>query len=78
MSIESEFKLYVWDDPYEVAYGSSLCVVVARTLEEAKEIARHSTNGRYPHKGQLYLEFDVGEPTRVMPLPCGEWHEWSE
>lgn len=75
-------KLFVWANPYDVSYGTSGLFVVANDLDEARTLA--ATGKRYS-----YVEFEersegdmsriaLGEPTRVVDLPCAEWHEWSE
>lgn len=75
-------KLFVWNNPYEVWYGSSMVFAVAETLEAAKEIAC-SAAARWFH----YVEYeqdrrtwphDLGDPLRVVDLPCAEWHHWEE
>jgi len=75
-------KLFVWDNPYSVPWGDSLLFAVAETEEEAKRIA--ITEGKLykgPEvEGQPDLPhcFTLGAPTRVVNLPCAEWHEWEE
>jgi hypothetical protein len=77
-------KLFIWANPYHVNYGNSGYFAVAETVDNARAIARSA------HK-YSYVEFDdgatfgatadallAGEPTRVVDIPCGEWHEWSE
>lgn len=63
-------KMYVWVDPYEVLYGSSLVIAVADSLEEARKEASKVN--------RAYYAFPLGKPTRVLSLPCAEWHEWCE
>jgi len=71
-------KLYIWVDPYKVSYGSSLLVAVASSTKEAKEQAmkgRAYEYGKYEHGiGRV----ELGEPDRVLDLPCAEWHEFHE
>lgn len=76
-------KLFVWERPYPIHHGASLVFAVARSLEEAREVAA---------RGKVYLNCQddvshewldsyalrLGEPTRVVDLPCAEWHEWEE
>jgi hypothetical protein len=69
-------KLFVWDDPYSVSYGTSLFFAVAENLEQAKKLAKRAPYGHWKHKTAPQIE--LGEPSRVLDLPCGEWHEWSE
>ena len=72
-------KLFIWNNPYKVPYGQSMVFAVAETLESAKEVARNHS------KAYSYGEFDcrvpnveLGDPLRVVDLPCAEWHELSE
>lgn len=72
-------KLFVWVDPYPVSYGSSLVFAVASDLEEARKVAK--SGGAYAYGRHLQDHspgVELGEPDRVLPLPCAEWHEWSE
>lgn len=72
-------KLYIWADPYPVAYGSSMAIAVAGSVEEAKAILRDSARAyAYARYSEAVPKADLGEPTRVVDLPCGEWHRWSE
>jgi hypothetical protein len=81
-------KLFIWKDPYDVSYGSSLLIAVAETVEDARAQAlkgRVCAFGEdYEHKQPKGTDDDwrpqitLGEPTRVLDLPCAEWHEWSE
>ena len=75
-------KLYVWVKPYDVEYGSSLLMVVADSEESAKLIA---LSGKHFEWGDIEIEDSdwssvvtkLGPPTRVVNLPCAEWHEWA-
>lgn len=77
-------KLFVWADPYTIPYGSSLLIAVAETVEEAREAAssRSVTYSYGKHKqgtnNRHDAAADLGEPTRVVDIPCAEWHEWEE
>lgn len=78
-------KLFVWNSPYPVKYGQSLLLVVADSIEEAR---KQAAKGAVFNCG--FLDQDVspermkaltatlGDPSRVVELPCAEWHEWSE
>ncbi len=78
-------KLFVWNSPYPVKYGQSLLMVVADTIEDALEQA---PRGRFFNCGLLdqdvapehmkALTALLGDPSRVVELPCAEWHEWVE
>lgn len=72
-------KLFVWNNPYSVPYGSSLVFAIAEDLEAAKKEARNGdaySYGEFPNSVPRHQ--DLGEPTRVVDLPCAEWHEWRE
>lgn len=73
-------KMFVWCDPYPVHYGSSMLMVVAETIEQARELAK--TGAAYTYgafkQDRVPMESIDGEPTRVVDVPCAEWHEWSE
>lgn len=77
-------KLFVWADPYRVTYGSSAVFAVAETVEEARREAARGNWYSYvefphAHGGSAdALAAKLGEPTRVVDLPCAEWHEWTE
>lgn len=71
-------KLYVWSNPYRVSYGSTLVFAVAENLERAKEIASTGKAYTYNEYGQKTPQVNLGDPIRVLDLPCAEWHEWSE
>lgn len=72
-------KLFVWASPYRIDYGSTMVFAVAETEEEARRIVEGAPKYRY-------CEFEqgtgggvkLGSPTRVVDLPCAEWHEWQE
>lgn len=77
-------KLFLWINPYPVSYGCSMVFAVADSLEQAKAIAaskvsaKHYTYGIEHESGQWTSDLDLGEPQRIVDLPCAEWHEWSE
>lgn len=75
-------KLFIWADPYRIGYGSSLLVAVAETEEEARAEAAMAPAyafGEFSADGERcqYAE-KLGKPTRILDLPCAEWHEWYE
>lgn len=58
-----------------------MVIVVADNEDEARELA---ANGK-AYKFGVHLQSEakmsgvkLGEPTRVVALPCAEWHEWSD
>lgn len=74
-------KLYVWADPYSIPYGSTMLIAVAETEEAARTIAEGAPRysyGQYRSNGETGGGAKLGAPTRVVNLPCAEWHEWSE
>ena len=69
-------KLYVWEEPYPVNYGSSLVIAMAHSLREArKEAQKAKTNYTYY---SIPANLILGKPTRVHTLPCAEWYHWEE
>lgn len=74
-------KLYIWNEPYELDYGFTLLIVVARNLREAKLLAKNGDCYRFGiHQKEKTdkLNLKLGKPDRVVSLPCAEWHEWEE
>lgn len=72
-------RLYIWADPYSVSFGTSGLFVVASSLEEAKALAKTGKSYSYMLYDNLEVPVvELGEPTRIVDLPCAEWHEWSE
>lgn len=72
-------KLYVWNNPYDVRYGHSLVFAVAENIEAAREqvlTGESYAYGEYTGDGVQKTKLD--EPTRIVDLPCAEWHCWSE
>lgn len=60
---------------------------VAMDVESAKRIALGQTAkkrwaayafGQYEQESDRPPSTELGEPTRILDLPCAEWHEWSE
>jgi len=73
-------KLYIWNNPYDVSYGSTYLCVVPNSENEAREVARGSKTIAYGEfqKDYCLLPDDLGPPTRVLDAPCAEVIEWSE
>lgn len=68
-------KLYVWNNPVSIRYGSSFLVVPASSLEEAqrwgdKEVKSKSSDGVRAQP--------LGEPDEILDLPAAVYREWSE
>lgn len=75
-------KLFIWADPYRVSYGSSMVFAVAANLTAAKKQAAKGiayAYCKYPADwSPSDLAAKLGEPLRILDLPCAEWHEWRE
>lgn len=72
-------KLYIWNEPYRVRYGSSIVYAVAETEEQARELAEKAPKSPYGlgvENGGCKLKGRA--PDRVLELPCAEIYEWSE
>lgn len=72
-------KIFIWNDPYSVAYGGSFLFVAAETEEQARELARIAPITKFgfdPAGGGFHLP--LGNPTRVIDAPGGECYEWFE
>lgn len=80
MPAKEQFRLYVWTEPYQVSYGGSIVFAIARNLEEAKATAKIGTKWSFGQfdDGPMNWPHDLGEPTRVLGLPCAEWYHWEE
>lgn len=59
-------KMYIWENPYEVRYGDSLCISVANDLETAKVIAPPAPSKRLKGWLNLYRESLTRYDTREM------------
>lgn len=77
---EVEFRRGLGLRALPVHYGSSMLMVVAETIEQARELAK--TGAAYTYgafkQDRVPMESIDGEPTRVVDVPCAEWHKWSE
>jgi hypothetical protein len=72
-------KLFVWADPYKIRYGSSALFAVAETEEQARALAINAPRYAYVRfKKDSGAKAELGPPTRIVELPCAEWHEWEE
>lgn len=72
-------KLFIWNDPYHVSYGSSLLIVAAETVEQARKLAEQGKCYKYGlyDKGNP-ANVPAKDPDRIVECPVAEWHEWSE
>lgn len=72
-------KLYVWEEPYGVNYGTSLCFAMAGSEEDARRILKlKGIEVRRVHPHHYCTIPDDMPPTHVHELPAGEWHHWEE
>lgn len=71
--------MFVWDMPYAVMYGSSKYIAVARNVDEARALSTQAAVFRSCGDGFRSPRPPLkGEPDRVLPVPCAEFHEWEE
>lgn len=73
-----KMKLYVWDNPYYVDYGHSMVFVIAPTLRQARIQAQQGKAYSFGYEQDSRPSVELGKPTRVVDLPCAEWHKWEE
>lgn len=73
-------KMFIWNDPYQVNYGTSELVVVAEDLPAAIELAKKSIDGHWNHHAasDLSKESASRPPDKTIELPCAVNFEWSE
>jgi len=75
-------KLFIWAEPYHISYGTSLVIAVAETVEQARIQAasgKVQAYGKFERPTDMSAQAkELGEPTRVLDLPCAEWYEWEE
>lgn len=74
-------KLFVWNEPYPVSYGSACLYVLAETEEEAREKALTAVDCSYgtPYADGRTIKVDkLGKPTRVIEGPYAEVNWWQE
>lgn len=76
---DNGMKVFIWNNPYSVAYGGSFLFVVAGNEEQARNLAAsaHVTHYGYPPR-ERNGQTDLGEPDRVIEAPYAEIYEWSE
>lgn len=80
-------RMYIWEAPAKIPHGHCRYIAVAWNVAQARELALKAKgyffdhefdplgdNGEIPPPEKIIL----GEPTRVVELPCAEWHVWSE
>lgn len=72
-------KLFVWENPYKVSYGHSMVFAIAPNLRAARRIAlRAKTYSFGIETRKLPPDIKLAKPTRIVSLPCAEWHKWEE
>jgi hypothetical protein len=80
--IGDKMKLFIWNQPYGVKYGSACLYVVAETEEQARAMSASAPVAPFgldprPDTGTLG-KIALGPPTRVLELPCAEVYHWEE
>jgi len=75
-----EIKLYIWNQPYQVSYGSSIAYVLARSEDEARNELRaaHVSQYGYRHEEKTTNCYLDKKPDRILSAPFCEIYEWSE
>jgi hypothetical protein len=74
-------KLFVWNEPYRVTFGGSIIYAVAETEDQARKQAETALVAQYgarPEARAAAQTLVLGEPTRVLDVPCAEIYEWEE
>ncbi len=77
-------KLFVWNNPYSVDYGGSCLYVIAKDVEQARELAKSKcADGNYvgldrKNMRETCVPVDGVEPTSVHDLPYAECYNWQE
>ena len=71
-------QLFLWSDPWP-EYDHCLAFAVAENVEEAKDLVMRA-NGYSWGIGELGIQKrgPIGEPTRILDLPCAEWNQFGE
>lgn len=79
---KAQMKLFVWNRPYQVDYGCSMVFAIADTIETARALACSQEAKRFSfnayEQDSCEWRHYLGDPIRIVDLPCAEWHEWSE
>jgi len=72
-------KLYVWNTPYHIDYGSTCLYAIASSEDEARKIAENANVSKYGYepRGIAPIKLDR-PPDRVHDLPYAEVYQWSE
>lgn len=71
-------KLYIWSDPYDIPFGMTMVIAVAESVGEARKQAATGKAYAFGNMRDDRPTVKLGKPTRVVSLPCAEWHMWSE
>jgi len=73
-------KLFVFNSPYSVVYGSCCIYCIAPDLETAKGLAMKAALSEYGYdpNGETISIDPIGEPTRIVEGPYAECYQWSE
>lgn len=74
-------KMFVWNSPYRIKYGSSIAYAIAPDVETARAAIRAGRVAKYGNTPEepVPTELDIDrEPDRVMEGPYGEIFEEEE
>ena len=75
-------KLYVWENPWHVDYGTSLVIAVADSLDEAKRVAteklREPKWDAFEWDKETHQSVKLGGPHEIIDCPTAAWFEWRE
>jgi alkanesulfonate monooxygenase SsuD/methylene tetrahydromethanopterin reductase-like flavin-dependent oxidoreductase (luciferase family) len=82
MAERGRLRLYAWQDPYDVRWGTSVVVAVAASEDDARAKARRarlSPFGMEPDKGQVMpLDAELDGPPDWVSDDLTVCLEWSE
>ncbi len=77
--MNEELKLYVWGSPYLIPFGHSMIFAIAHNLREARKQTKQGKSYSFGiENDDRHSKVKLGKPTRIVKLPCAEWHEWEE
>lgn len=73
-------KLFIWNNPYVVTYGSSCLYVLAEDEAAARKVAAERViQARYGFSSDDAMTLpDLGAPTRIVEGPYAEVFHWEE
>jgi len=78
---ERVMKLFVWNDPYTIPYGSACAYAVAETEDQARDLVKSACISHYglTPSNKAPEGMDIDRPAdRELTLPCAEIYQWQE